>query len=222
VPQDEIYTFTGGPEQASYILTLGAAVDGKEVPLAVPEFRLSTSSTWMQMTIDFDRSSTTLIRLHIQTAATDYRATLPSGGSDAAIPLTLAVEGLLDASLPVGPFAVDPSTGVFAAVSNPNPNLVIKDPLARCSGVIRVGSQTKTFTIEGVVTRFEPEATGTFESLNLLPEEIVANIPYTFQWHRQYIKDVLIDTSVDGHRVQVYITSIYVGTQGRWKGRIGQ
>ncbi len=222
LPENTIYTFTGGPEEASYIMTLGAAIDGKEVALATPDVRLSTSSTWMQMDIDFDRSSAMLNRLHIQTAVTNYKTTLPTGGSGSAIPLTLSVEGLLDVSTPQGPFVIDPSTGVFADLTKPNPDVVLKDPLARCSGSIRVGTQEKTFTIEGVANRFETEATGTFESLDLLPNEVVANIPYTFQWHRQYIKDILADTSVDGHRVQVYVTSIYVGTQGRWKGRLGK
>jgi hypothetical protein len=36
------------------------------------------------------------------------------------------------------------------------------------------------------------------------------------------VKDILADTSVEGHRVQVYVTSIYVGTQGRWRGKLGQ
>ncbi|MCL5279849.1 MAG: hypothetical protein M1376_08100 [Planctomycetes bacterium] len=222
LPRNTIYTFTGGPDEASYIMTLGAAIDGKEVTLAVPDVRLSTSSTWMQMDIDFDRSSAMLNRVHIQTAATDYKTTLPTGGYDSAIPLSLSVEGLFDVSTPQGPFVIDPSAGVFSDLTKPNPDVVLKDPLAKCSGTIRLGTQEKTFTIEGVANRFETEATGTFESLNLLPNEVVANIPYTFQWHRQYIKDILADTSVQGHRVQVYVTSIYVGTQGRWKGRLGK
>jgi predicted outer membrane repeat protein len=221
-PENTIYTFTGGPEEASYVVTLGAAVDGKEVTLAVPDVQLSTSSTWMQMDIDFDRSSAMLNRVHIQTETTNYKTTLPTGGDGSAIPLSLSVEGLLDVSTPQGPFVIDPSTGVFSDLTKPNPDVVLKDPLARCSGAIRIGTQEKAFTIEGVANRFETEATGTFESLNLLPEEVVANIPYTFQWHRQYIKDILADASVEGHRVQVYVTSIYVGTQGRWKGRLGK
>jgi hypothetical protein len=222
LPENTIYTFTGGPEEASYIMTLGAAIDGQEVALATPDVRLSTSSTWMQMDIDFDRSSAMLNRVHIQTAITNYKTTLSTGQYGVAVPLTLSVEGLLDVSTPQGPFVIDPSTGVFADFTKPNPEVVLKDPLAKCSGTIRVGTQEKAFTIEGVANRFETDATGTFESLHLLPNEVVANIPYTFQWHRQYIKDILADTSVDGHRVQVYVTSIYVGTQGRWKGRLGK
>jgi hypothetical protein len=222
LPENTIYTFTGGPEEASYIMTLGAAIDGKDVPLAMPDVQLSTLSTWMQMDIDFGRSSAMLNRVHIQTVATNYKATLSTGQSGVAIPMTLSVEGLFDVSTPQGPFVIDPSTGIFSDLSKPNPDVVLMDPLARCSGSIRLGTQEKTFTIEGVANRFETEATGTFESLNLLPNEVVANIPYTFQWHRQYIKDILADISVDGHRVQVYVTSIYVGTQGRWKGRLGK
>jgi len=220
LPENTVYTFTGGPEEAAYILTLGAAIDGREVTLAAPEVRLSTSSTWMQMAIDFERSSAMLSRLHIQTAVTDYRAALPLSGYSETIPMTLSVEGLLDVSTPQGPFVIDPGTGVFADLTRPNPDIVIKDPRAKCSGSIRVGDEEKTFTIEGVANRFETEATGTFESLNLLPDEMVASMPYTLQWHRQFVKDILADTSVNGHRVQVYVTSIYVGTQGHWRGKV--
>ncbi len=220
LPENTVYTFSGGPEQASYILTLGAAIDGKEASLAGPEVQLSTSSTWMQMSIDFQRSSAMLSRLHIQTAATDYRTTLSSGGFSTG--MTLSVEGVLDVSTPQGPFVIDPATGVFADLTKPNPDIVVQDPRAKCSGSIRVGDLERTFTVEGVANRFDTDATGTFESLNLLPDEMVASMPYTFQWHRQFVKDILVDTSVDGHRVQVYITSIYIGTQGRWKGKIGQ
>ena len=219
-PEETVYTFTGGPEEAAYILTLGAAIDGKDMPIAVPEVRLSTSSTWMQMAIDFERSSAMLSRLHIQTAATDYRTALSSGGFSTT--MTLSVEAILDVSTPQGPFVIDPGTGVFSDLTKPNPDVVIKDPLVKCSGSIRLGREEKTFTIEGVANRFETENSGTFESLDLLPDEMVASMPYTFQWHRQFVKDILADTSVDGHRVQVYVTSIYVGTQGRWKGRVGQ
>jgi predicted outer membrane repeat protein len=220
IPESTVYTFSGGPEQASYILTLGAAIDGQEASLAVPEVRLSTSSTWMQMTVDFERSSAMLNRLHIQTAVTDYRTTLSSGAFSTS--LTLSVEGLLDVSTAQGPFVIDPATGVFADLTKPNPDIVLQDPRARCSGSVRIGGQERTFTIEGVANRFDTEATGTFESLDLLPDEMVAYLPYTFQWHRQYVRDILVDTSVEGHRVQVYVTSIYVGTQGRWQGKVGQ
>jgi hypothetical protein len=176
----------------------------------------------MQMGIDFDQRSAMLNRLHIQTAVTNYKVALPLGGFGETTPLTLSVEGVLDVSTPQGPFVIDPGTGVFSDLTKPNPDVVIKDPLVKCSGSIRLGREEKTFTIEGVANRFETENTGTFESLDLLPDEMVASMPYTFQWHRQFVKDILADTSVDGHRVQVYVTSIYVGTQGRWKGRVGQ
>ena len=46
------------------------------------------------------------------------------------------------------------------------------------------------------------------------------SLPFTFQWHRQYVRDFLAETTVNGHLVQVYVTSVYVSTQGLWKGQI--
>ena len=45
-------------------------------------------------------------------------------------------------------------------------------------------------------------------------------MPLTFQWHRPYVKDLLIQSSVNGHLVQLYVTYIYVGTQGLWEGKM--
>jgi len=136
------------------------------------------------------------------------------------IPLALSIQASFEASTPQGPFAIDPTTGVFADFAKANENLVVQDPVFRYSGSARFGDQAKSFDLQAAATRLELAASGTFEAINLLPEEIQARMPFTFQWHRQHVKDLLAETSVNGHLVQLYITDSYLGTQGLWKGNI--
>ena len=65
----------------------------------------------------------------------------------------------------------------------------------------------------------ELESAATFESLGLLPDSVNVSMPLTFQWDGPSAKELLAETYVGGHLVQVYITYTYVGTQGLWEGR---
>jgi len=219
-PEKAIYDFTGGSQEASYVLTLGACVDGKEALVSVPDLKLSTSSTWMQMTIDFDNLSATLDRLQIKTAVTQYNATILQIGAGVVIPFSLSAQGTFGVSSSLGPFVVDPTTGLFADFARAGQSLEAKDTVARYFGSVRLGDQVRDFNLQGAASRFAPEATGTFTALELLPAEIQVSLPFTFQWHRQNTKDLLVETSVNGHLVQVYVTAVYAGTQGLWKGQI--
>jgi predicted outer membrane repeat protein len=219
-PRKAAYIFMGGPQEASYALTLNAYVDGKSAQITTPDVKLSPSSTRMQMTIDFGKRSTTLDGLRVQTTAIEHNAMITHSGSGVTIPLALSIQASFEASTPQGPFAIDPTTGVFADFAKANENLVVQDPVFRYSGSARFGDQAKSFDLQAAATRLELAASGTFEAINLLPEEIQARMPFTFQWHRQHVKDLLAETSVNGHLVQLYITDSYLGTQGLWKGNI--
>jgi len=220
-PGRSAYAFTGGAGEAWYTLTLSATVDGKEAQLAIPDVKLATASTSMRMTIDFTRLSTTLDSLGVQTAATDFSTTLrPASGSS--IPLSLSLQASFDARQQQGPFTIDPTTRVFADFTRNNQNLTVKDPVFQYRGTARIGDQTRSFERQDTATRLELENSGTFEGIDLLPEEIQARLPFTFQWHRQYVRDLLVEASVGGRLVQIYVTYAYVGTQGLWKGRIAK
>jgi predicted outer membrane repeat protein len=222
LPQGAAYAFTGGSQEARYALTLSAYVDGKEAQISLPDVKLSTSSTWMQMTIDFGKQTTTLDGLRVQAAVTSSSATIKQSGSGVTIPLALSVQGSFEVATPQGPYTVDPETNVFADFTKANQNLTIKDPIFKYSGSAQIGDQNKSFDCQVVATRLELEASGTFEAINLLPEEINARMPFTFQWHRQNVKDLLAQATVSGHVVQLYVTSADISTQGLWKGSIAK
>jgi predicted outer membrane repeat protein len=222
LPTVEAYDFTGGSQEAWYTLTLGATVDGKEAQLVVPDVKLATSSTWMQMTIDFTRQSTTLDGLRVQTAEAEFTTAIKQAGSAGTIPLTLSIQASFETSTPEGPFSIDSPTGVFADFTGANQSRAAKDSVFKYRGSARLGDQNATFDCQGGVTRFELETYGMFEATNLLPEEIHARMPFTFQWHRLSAKDLLAQASVNGHVVQLYVTNADVSTQGLWKGKIAK
>jgi predicted outer membrane repeat protein len=218
-PPKAAYAFTGGAQEAWYAFTLGASVDGREAQITSAEVRLPPSSTLMRMTIDFDRFGTTLDGFHVLTTPIEHKATITSS-TGTKIPLVLSMQASFDVSTPQGPFAVDPTTRVFADFTRAAENIVVKDATARYDGEVRFGKEVKTFHREEVAARFELKSSGTFEAVNLLPEGIYARLPFTFQWHRQYVQDLLAEGFVDGRLVQIYVTNVYVGTQGLWRGGI--
>ncbi|MCU0915910.1 MAG: hypothetical protein MUC88_15320 [Planctomycetes bacterium] len=220
-PGRAAYAFTGGPAEAWFTLTLSAVVDGKEAQLAIPDVKLSTAGTSARMTIDFAKLSTTLESLGVETTTTNFSTTVrPASGS--AIPLSLSIQASFDARQSQGPFSINPATRVFADFTKNTQNIAVKDPVFKYRGTARLGDQTRSFEREDTATRLELENSGTFEGMDLLPEAIHARMPFTFQWHRQYVKDLLVEASVGKQLVQIYVTYAYVGTQGLWKGKIAR
>ncbi len=197
-------------------------MDGKDAQISAPTVKLSTSSTSMQMALDFNKQTTTLANLQVQTAATTSNATIQQPGSGVSLLFALSVQASFAVSKPQGPYSIDPTTGVFADYTKSSQNILAQDPVFKYSGSVQFSGQSKDFDLQTTATQLELSASGTFETMNLLPDEIDAQMPSTFQWHRQGVKDLLVSASVNGHTVQLYVTSVDVSTQGVWKGKIAQ
>ena len=212
------YAFTGGADQAWYVLTLAATVDGRDVTLDGAEVELTPTTTQMQMEIDFDGPALTLESLHIEAEAVERVGTiLPAGGP--AISFALSIDGTFDLPTRRGPYGIDPNTGVFADFAG-LPQRSSTDNAARFSytGALTIDERTYEFDRQARATQFELEAFGKLESMGLLPDAVYARVPRTFQWHRQYVKDLLAETSVNGRLVQIYVVYAYVATEGLWQG----
>jgi predicted outer membrane repeat protein len=222
LPGSASYNFTGGPQEALYSFTLSATVDGKDAQISTPTVKFATSSTSMQMALDFNKQTTTLGNLQVQTAATTSNATIQQTGSGVSIMIALSAQASFTVSKPQGPYSIDPTTGVFADYTKANQNILAQDPVFKYSGSIQFSGQNKDFNVQTTATQLELNASGTFENMDLLPDEIDAQMPSTFQWHRQGVKDLLVSASVNGHSVQLYVTSVDVSTQGVWKGKMAQ
>lgn len=218
-PKQATYDFTGGADDLWYAMTLSAYVDGKEASVDVPEVQLVPTFGRMQMTIDFTNLTTTFNTLYVQTETVQHAATITTQSGAVTIPLALSVEGSFAALTQRGPFDIDPATYVFADFAKANQNLTAKQATYTYSGSAVLGSVRVNFARASSALQFELQSFGAFEDLTLLPDAINARMPLTFQWNRPYVKDLLAEALVDGHLVQVYVTYVYVGTQGVWEGQ---
>jgi predicted outer membrane repeat protein len=214
------YTFTGGSQTASYTLTLEAYIDADKAEIDKPLVQLVTQRTSAQMTIDFVSLQTTLDELHVQSATTSHTATISRSGLS--IPLSLTVRASFDALCPRGPFDIDPSNGWFANYLSAARTYSAADDTFAYAGTATVAGRATDFNFSGDALLFELSSVGSLESLTLLPEGLYAEMPRTFQWQRPYIQDLLADISVNGHRVRLFVTNMYVGTLSVWEGQAAE
>ncbi len=222
-PQDlteATYAFSGGSDGAWYTCTLAASVDGQEAQISAADVRLTPASTQMQMTIDFRSLAVVLDTLSVRTETVEHTTEITLSGTDVRIPLVLSAQASFTLPTARGPYAVDPTTRLFADYRQANQDIAGKDSVFAYSGSVFLNGQEVPFDRTMLATRFELDSVGEFAALGLLPDGLYASIPLTFQWHRQKTRDLLAEASVDGRRVQVYVTYSYVGTQDLWAGRL--
>ncbi len=210
------FDFSGGRDQALYTMTLKAFVDGKEAPIDIPDVDFTASVTHMRMTTDFTNLTATMTEFDVRSGSVSHDAVIKVGSLR--IPFVVSAKATFEAPTVRGPFTIDGPTGTFADfVDAPQTRDAREDTFA-CNGTVQFGDQSVTFQYTASAVDLELSSLGTFESMDLLPEGLIANMPLTFQWYRPDLKDLLIETSVDGRRVQLYVTQMYVGTQGLWRG----
>jgi hypothetical protein len=222
-PRTAPYAFTGGPGEARYALALEASIDGRDVQINTPELTLMPATTRMQMTIDFDQFTVMLDELHVQTDPVEHDGIIREGGpTGLEIPFRISVQAHFEAGTRRGPFTVDPQTLLFADYTDAAQGLAGEDDQFTWRGSVMLAGQMVDFDLSAPAVQLQLNSAGTFESLHLLPEGIYARLPFTFQWQRQYVKDLLAEASVNGRLVQLYVTYAYVGTDGLWRGEVLQ
>ena len=218
--QQVTYDFIGGADGAWYTMTLTAYIDGKEAQIDAPEVRFTTISAWMQMTTDFTNLTTTLDEFHVESQVVEHFATIRQAGSEGlSIPFSMSAQAVFEALSPRGPFILDPATGAFADFLDAGESLTAERETYAYSGSVTLGDRITDFDRTTEAVQLDLESSGTFESLNLLSEAVSASMPLTFQWRRPNVQDLLVETMVDGHLVQIFVTYTYVGTQGEWEGQ---
>ena len=214
------YAFTAGAEGAAWTLTLAAMVEGQETQISAPNVELSPADARMQMTIDFHQHRLTLDKLSIQTRQISHAAEIPLPGTNTVIPLILTLQASFVLPTQRGPFDIDPATGVFADFVRANESRAGEDSTFVYRGSISLGGQATSFERTMPATPLELESFGTFQSLDLLPGGLGADVPSTFQWRRRQTGDLLAEGSFAGRRVQIYVVDSRVGTRGLWQGKL--
>jgi predicted outer membrane repeat protein len=216
--KQETYNFTGGANDVWYALTLKAYVNGEEALIDASDVQLIPTLAEMQMSVDFTNLTATFKTLRVQTQTMQHAATITTQSGSVAIPMTLSIGAAFTALTQRGPFAVDPVTGVFADFTKANQSLTANQAMYTYTGSATLGNTIATFTRVSSALQFELKSFGVFEGFNQVPHGLDARMPLTFQWHRPHVRDVLVEASVDGRLVQIYVTYVYVGTQGTWEG----
>lgn len=212
------YDFSGGSGEALYTVTFEAYVDGKEATIDRPDVDFVTRSARMRMTSDFTDLTTTLTELDIRSELASHDAVITVGSLR--IPFSVSGQGTFEATTARGPFTIDAATGLFADFAGVPQILGAQRDTFSCSGSVRFTDQAIAFNHTAGAVDFELSSLGVFESMDLLPEGVNARMPLTFQWHRPDLRDLIVEASVDGRRVQLYITYMYAATQGLWRGAV--
>lgn len=216
--QETTYDFAGGVEETAYTMTLSAYVDGKGAEIDFPEIVFTPNASEMQMTIEFSDRQATLEHFRVETLLTDHAARIyPSDG--VSIPFTVATRATFECVAPQGPFRIDAASGVFADFVDSNLNLAAEDAVYSYNGRVTFADREVNINATAEALNFDLESYGIFESLDQLPNNVDAYVPETFQWSRPHVKDLLVETTVKGRLVQIYVTHMHVGTQGQWAGQ---
>jgi len=219
-PKEITYDFIGGAEEAWYTMILTAYIDGQEAEIDAPEIRFPARSAWMQLTTDFVNLTATLNGFRVQSQVIKHITTITQRGNKGlSIPLELSAEASFESLFPRGPFVIDPNTGTFANFTDAGQTLSAAEETYSYNGSIALGELMTQFDRTTSAVALELESSATFEFPDLLPDRVNVSMPLTFQWFGPSIKELLVETYVDGHLVQVYVTHTYVGTQGLWEGQ---
>jgi hypothetical protein len=210
------FDFAGAADQARYTVTLRAYVDGKEATIDLPELDLRASTAHMRMNADFAQLTATLLEFDIRSDRVSHNAVIKVGSLQ--IPFSVAAQGTFTSTTSRGPFTIDAATNTFADFFESPQILESRGDSFTFDGMVQFGERALTFSHTANAIDFELSAQGTFESLDLLPGAIHARMPRTFQWRRPDQKELLVETFVDGRRVELHIASMYAATQGLWVG----
>ncbi len=217
-PDIVTYNLIGDAKDVDYTLTLTAYVDGEQAQIDAPEVRFTATEAEMSITTDLTDLTATLDELRIDSEVVEHVATIQQKELGVLIPLAISAEGTFEALSLRGPFAVDPDTGIFADYSDAAQTLAALDETFSYSGLVTLGTSSAAFAETADATALSLESEGFFDMPDLASETLAASLPATFQWSRSDVQDPLVETKVDGHLVQIFVTGAYVATQGTWDG----
>ncbi len=217
VSESSEYDFTCDLMAASYGLELKAYFGGQEAQIDNPSIDLASTVGRMKMAVDFSGMTTDLAEFHVESDFMQHAAVVsPSDSTGAGFPLVLSVYGFFDTLTPRGPFAIDPRTLAFpVVVGAPAP---IGDETFTVVGFVVLEGQKHDVNLVLAPTGFEVEGVGIFDDSGD-PGRLDVDMEGPFQWLRQGQEDLLLEATIKGQVLQVYVTSVRVRATGRWLGK---
>ena len=210
------YEFSGGASEAVCILSLKDVVDGKEVPIDHPDIAYIADTGYMKMDVDLGAMKTTLQELLWQSTFQPHTATIGSDEDAVQIPIILNSSVMFWGQTLRGPFDIDSKTLTFPTTASgalPGTN----DETFTLSGTITLDGSKLQIGLVQRATGFATGKAGTFDTA-AVPEGLSVCMDGTFQWSEGQ-QDLLIERTVRGNRVQLYVVSSQIQTTGVWQGR---
>jgi hypothetical protein len=213
-----VYEFQAGMLEAVCTLTLKALIDGKEAKIDKPEVTYTPDNGYLRMTVDLQGLTTTMNEFRVETVSLEHEAMI--GGADgdgtAQIPITLSGNVVFSSATPRGPFDIDPNALTFPATAGGTQ--AGNGESFTIAGSVAVDGGKVDVDLVVPVTDFTTGNPGKFDT-SLLPDSLSARMNGTFQWSCQGQENLLLETTVKGSLLQIYVTSAQIETREVWQGK---
>jgi hypothetical protein len=209
------FEFSGGTANVSCTLDLKAYVNGVEAAIDDSRMTFVPQNAYLRMAVDFGALTTTIEEVLIESRPLEHVTTIRGGGLT--IPLTVSGSMIFWGATPRGPYSVS-SLGLTFPGSRTTLNG--DNETFTLSGSTTVdGTQ---FTTGQVVraTRFS-EGQGVFDDAQT-PDQLSVDMVEPFQWSRSQREDRLLQATVRGSPLQLYIVAAQIKTTGVWQGERSQ
>jgi hypothetical protein len=210
-----VFEFSGGPDEASYVLTLKAYVNGVEAKIDNSRLTYVPDIGYMRMAVDFGARTAAIQEIMIESQLAQHAATIRGGPQDSiVIPITLSSSVLFWATTLRGPYAINPQTSAFPTSQSVLPG---GNETFTINGSVNVDNRKVIIGTVARATRFS-EGQGIFYGEGL-PQTLDVQMAAPFLWSRSQREDYLLQTTVGGNELRLYISSAQLRTTGVWEGR---
>jgi hypothetical protein len=209
-----VFEFSGGAGNATCTFTLKAYVNGVEAAIDNSRLTFTPQTGYMRMALNFGAMTTTIEEVLIETQSAQHATTIRGGAQgQVVIPVTLSTSVIFWGVTPRGPYGINPQNLSFPITSKA---LAGDNETFTLTGSITLGGSKFNIGQAVRATRFT-EGRGEFDD-TALPQELDVNMVQPFQWTRTGHEDRLIQTTIGGNQLQLYILSAQVRTTGVWQG----
>ena len=192
-------------------------IDGKEVHDRPSGVAYTADTGYMRMDVDLEAMKTTVQELLWQSTFLPHTATIGGDKDAVQIPITLSSSVMFWGQTLRGPFDIDSKALTFPTTASgalPGTN----DETFTLGGTVTVDGNKLEVGLVQRATNFATGKAGTFDTA-AAPETLSVRMDGTFQWSRQGQQNLLLETTVKGGLLQLYVVSSQIQTTGVWQGK---
>lgn len=211
-----VFALTAGSDAASFVVQLKAYVDGQEARLDNATITFTPAAGRMQMAVDFDAMTAEVTEFHIESQFIEHAATITLADAGVVdLPVTLSLNAFFDALTPRGPYAIESRSMSFPTTAGAEE--ASDDDTYRIAGSGVVDGGKFDVNLTGVATEFELDGAATIDD-SAYPDRVDVRMDGPFQWSRRQ-QDLLLDTAIKGHTLEIYVELVEVRSAGLWQGK---